>query len=235
MTQARHDSPSSRVTRVALGLLVAGTLSACGGGPSFPNWARVCGRRCAGAPVQVELGSYETCVRYAGGAMICWGDVRGSIEDVTPAVFDRISFDPLNQTDPRRATRLVPGMLDVTDMICLGAACCSLRSDDSVWCWGRAYAGDLATAKLGIHQPRADDRIPEPVPGLEDVRRVIPTTTVSVETQTGHEVLILGAALLDLTVEDPGGHPAPTACPFHPRRGSPRRPRWARPSSGRRP
>jgi len=200
MTQARHDTPSSRVTRAALGLLVAGLLSACGGGPSFPNWARVCGRHCAGAPVQVELGYYETCLRYAGGAMICWGDVRGSLEDVEPTAFDVISYDPLSRADPRRATRLVPGMLDAQDMACREADCCSLRSDDSVWCWGRAYVSTFATAKPGIAHPRADDRIPEPVPGLEHMRRAIPY--LSWEMDTGHEVYISGGALLDHTEDN---------------------------------
>ena len=209
MTQARHDTPCSRVTCVALGLLVAGLVSACGGGPSFPDWARVCGRHCAGAPVQAELGSYETCLRYAGGAMICWGDVRGSIEDVSPAAFDQLSYDPLNQADPRRATRLVPGMLEVHDMSCLGAGCCSLQANDSIWCWGRAWVSTFATAKPGIEHPRADDRIPEPVPGLEHVRRFIPGSGVEVD--SGHEVFILGGMLIDATVaEHRVGEPAPT-------------------------
>jgi len=86
MTRARHDSASSRVARACLGLLVLGAVAACEPpavpeAPLPPDWARICGRHCAGAPVQVSIGGVHTCVRYAGGAVICWGLIRGVAED----------------------------------------------------------------------------------------------------------------------------------------------------------
>ncbi|NOY90343.1 MAG: hypothetical protein GXP55_03965 [Deltaproteobacteria bacterium] len=179
-------------------------VSACGG-PNPQDWARVCGRYCAGHPVQVEIDRLETCVRYAGGAMICWGDVHGSSRDEEPSPSHLDSFG-FYSSDPHRAARLVPGMLDVRDMACSAAACCSLRSDDSVWCWGWkdgvTPSGSRLLAKPGIADPRATAAVPEPVPGLERAERFIPDSHgMTVLTQEGRVYRIEPGALRDITNE----------------------------------
>jgi len=144
--------------------------------------------------VQLELGNFHTCLRYAGGAMVCWGDVRGSIEDVTHGGGEGLRTSPIHRTDPRRATMLVPDMLDVRDMACAEASCCSLRSDDSVWCWGFAGPG---AQKPGIFSHRGPDQVPERVPGVEG-RRFIPSNQLDLLTRDGSRVVrMVSGAVLD--------------------------------------
>lgn len=45
------------------------------------DWEPLCGERCAGAPVQVQVGDGYSCIRYAGGAVLCWGIRRGVPDD----------------------------------------------------------------------------------------------------------------------------------------------------------
>ena len=203
MTRARQSSPSYRlVAHAALGLLLAGALCACGGGPSYPNWARVCGRHCAGKPVQVELGGFHTCLRYAGGAVICWGSVRGSRDDVDPAALARFGTDSLYANDPRRATRLVPDMLDVEEMAWGTAFCCAVRRERGLWCWGAA--GNAVSAGTVGDGDSGDVRLPRPLPGLEDVTHILGTSNdayLQVQTADRREFLLGPGLTQDITAD----------------------------------
>ena len=157
----------------SLFLLALFSLPACGSADPprpTPDWASVCGRHCAGAPVQVAVGGHQVCLRYPGGAMICWGEVRGRADDVDPLlVTTEVDEETLAHDDPGRATTLVPGMLNVGDVSCGQSFCCAVRQDHGLWCWGMLNRWSAP----GQQRAPDDPRVPRLVPGLDDVARVI--------------------------------------------------------------
>jgi len=151
--------------------------------------------------VQVAVGGHQVCLRYPGGAMICWGEVRGRTDDVDPLlVTTEVDEETLAHHDPGRATALVPGMLDVADMSCGRSFCCALRSDESLWCWGMVDRWNAP----GQNPPPANPRLPAPVPGLDDVAAIIGSGSERLAMSSRDDDLLTvgGATVLRAPVSD---------------------------------
>jgi len=153
--------------------LLALALGACGTAPPpepAPDWAGICGRHCAGEPAQVRVGAHQVCLRYAGGAVLCWGEVRGRTDDVDPhLVTTEVDGHVLEHDDAARATALVDGLLDANDLTCGDSFCCAIRGDHSLACWGMLDRWDAP----GRGAASGDPRLPAAVPGVDDATAFI--------------------------------------------------------------
>jgi len=146
---------ATRLAILASCTLVLGAVAACEPpaspeAPPPPDWARICGRHCAGAPVQVSIGGVHTCVRYAGGAVVCWGLVRGVAEDTLTDPTYGFAYESVEADSPKRAPRLATGILDATDLATGLDYTCVVRGGRGVWCWGSDHTGQTG---LGHHAP----------------------------------------------------------------------------------
>lgn len=139
-----------------LTLLTLVGLAACAGpSPDHPpiDWEAVCGAACAAPPVQVDVGKGSSCVRYAGGAVLCWGDRRGT--NWTNSTEFR---PPLAPYQPRPPIELAT--TGAIDLSISGVYGCVVKEDASLHCWGDRYLA-LGTA--------AGSPVPVAVPGATDV------------------------------------------------------------------
>jgi len=142
---------------LSLGIVVCAA-SAC----TDSSWAATCGDACAGAARQVSVGDHTVCVRYTGGAIVCWGESRGRRDDLDPAL--AAAGEHLSHGDERRWPERVEGLDEVMDLVCGDGYCCASHRPSwyALSCWG-TMRGE---AMPGIPVPEDDARVPQLVPGL---------------------------------------------------------------------
>ncbi len=88
---------------------------------------------------QVEAGADFTCALANCGSLYCWGHNNFGQAGLGPAI--ALAHVPVAVTLPRPAKRLVAGgtRLGVVDT----AHACVIADDDSLYCWGSNYTGQL--------------------------------------------------------------------------------------------
>ena len=154
MPTASWDAgPSLRRLSLSITLCL---LAGCGEPPfrhPVVDWEAECGDACAGPPVQVDVGEGSSCVRYAGGAVLCWGSRRGTEWSTGH------DGPPLPPTVPRPPIELTTtGAIDLAISESHG---CVIKADGTFWCWGDGY--------LGLGTVSAASPVPVAVPGASDV------------------------------------------------------------------
>ena len=136
--------------RTLLHLASLGLLLACGSPPADVvverNWEYLCGERCAGAPVQVEVGIGYSCVRYAGGAVLCWGIRRGVAADVDAYRHERgpVGFSDWPQIE------MPEGIVAAADLQAnLGHTCVIEGPTREERCWGTLTPPTVVPVRYG--------------------------------------------------------------------------------------
>lgn len=128
----------------------------------------------------LSVGTDFSCAVSQSGDVYCWGknDV-GQLGTSTPAISDGGYYTALN---PVR----LPGITGVTAIASGVAHSCALRSDGSVWCWGRNSLGQAGVSDF------ADQLVPVKVSGLPPVAAVVAGGTASCAVTNGAEVWCWG-------------------------------------------
>jgi alpha-tubulin suppressor-like RCC1 family protein len=104
---------------------------------------------------QVVAGAHHSCALTMDGTVWCWGeDTRGEVGD-----------GPVNTT-PKLIPVQVAGLSQVGYLSAQVWHTCAVKTDGTVWCWGRNGTGQLGDGTT------TDRHAPMPVSGLTDVDQV---------------------------------------------------------------
>jgi len=90
-------------------------------------------------------------VRYPGGAVLCWGLIRGVADDTNTDPTYGLAYENVDRDSPKRGMRLATGMLDATSLATGLDFSCAIRSGLGPWCWGSDHT---AQSGLGDHAAR---------------------------------------------------------------------------------
>jgi alpha-tubulin suppressor-like RCC1 family protein len=89
---------------------------------------------------QISAGKYHTCAVVSGGAVYCWGQNASG-----PNVYGQLGNNSTtNSSTPVQVlTDAVTYLTNVTQVGSGGGHTCALRSDNTVYCWGRNAFGEV--------------------------------------------------------------------------------------------
>jgi len=92
--------------------------------------------------VELAPSSTHSCARHSDGTVSCWGD-------------DPRAFKPDNTTDvsvPRLcAPTKMPDVSHVAQLSVFWGGVCTLRDDNTIWCWGPNWFGELGDGTTRAH------------------------------------------------------------------------------------
>lgn len=149
MTARAHFALSSSLAVPVLALLGACAMACGPAEPADPpgvverDWEAECGERCTGPPVQVRVGKGYSCVRYAGGAVLCWGIRRGVEADLR---VDREERGSVGVTQWPQI-EMPEGIVEASDLAAGPATTCVASGPErTLMCWGRTTPESLVPA-----------------------------------------------------------------------------------------
>jgi alpha-tubulin suppressor-like RCC1 family protein len=96
------------------------------------------------AIAQVGVASYGACALTTTGTVWCWGQAQ-----------DGELGDGISHPSPQLTPVEVSGLTDVVELSAGSHHFCVRKSDDSMWCWGYAYHGEVGDDELATVQPIA--------------------------------------------------------------------------------
>lgn len=110
-----------------------------------------------GLPEKVVLGNHrDACAISEGGALACWGNYL--------SVYDQVKKERSFKEMP---PTVIPQGAPIRDIVLLSGAICSIRRDDTVWCWGDNSNGLIGQSGTNFSEvPIQNADIKDPVQSL---------------------------------------------------------------------
>ena len=96
------------------------------------------------AIAQVGVASYGACALTTTGTVWCWGQAE-----------DGELGDGVSHSSPQLTPVEVSGLTDVVELSAGSHHFCVRKSDDSVWCWGYSYHGEVGDDEFASVRPIA--------------------------------------------------------------------------------